>query len=65
MDTVKAQAAMSQLESAAAAEKAARLERERELAKVKIDSKDVKLIMEGACLIYVSLRTGMRRDSCI
>jgi NACalpha-BTF3-like transcription factor len=47
MDTAKAQAAMSQLESAAAAEKAARLERERELAKVKIDSKDVKLIMEG------------------
>jgi len=49
MDTAKAQDALSQLESAAAAEKAARLERERELAKVKIDSKDVKLIMDGMC----------------
>ena len=51
MDTGKAQDALAQLESAAAAEKAARLERERELAKVKIDSKDVKLIMDGTCVL--------------
>jgi NACalpha-BTF3-like transcription factor len=50
MDTAKAQDALSQLESAAAAEKAARLERERELAKVKIDNTDVKLIMDGKFL---------------
>jgi hypothetical protein len=50
MDTAKAQDALSQLQSAAAAEKAAKLERERELAKVKIDIKDVKLIMDGMCL---------------
>ncbi|KAJ1496022.1 hypothetical protein T484DRAFT_2942746 [Baffinella frigidus] len=45
MDTGKAQNALSQLTSAAEAEKAAKLERERELSKVKIDRKDVELIM--------------------
>lgn len=48
MDTAKAQDALSKLDSVAAAEMAARLERERELAKVKIDSNDVKLIVDGA-----------------
>ena len=56
MDTGKAQDALAQLESAAAAEKAARLERERELAKVKIDSKDVKLIMDGTCIAVRCVR---------
>ena len=50
MDTGKAQNALSQLTSAAAAEKAAKLERERELSKVKIDRKDVELIMAGPAL---------------
>ena len=48
MDTAKAQDALSKLDSVAAAEMAARLERERELAKVKIDNNDVKLIVDGA-----------------
>ena len=56
MDTGKAQDALAQLESAAAAEKAARLERERELAKVKIDSQDVKLIMDGTCVAALRVR---------
>jgi hypothetical protein len=47
MDTGKVQNALSQLTSAAESEKAAKLERERELAKVKIDRKDVELIMAG------------------
>lgn len=50
MDTGKAQNALSQLTSAAEAEKAAKLERERELSKVKIDRKDVELIMAGPFL---------------
>jgi len=50
MDTGKAQNALSQLTSAAEAEKAAKLERERELSKVKIDRKDVELIMAGPAL---------------
>lgn len=59
IDTAKAQGALSQLASAAAAEKAAKLERERELAKVKIDSKDVKLIMDGECLCIAWRRAGL------
>ena len=55
MDTAKAQDALSQLESAAAAERAALLERERELAKIKIDGKDVKLIMDGVCVLVCTL----------
>ncbi|EKX43841.1 hypothetical protein GUITHDRAFT_110293 [Guillardia theta CCMP2712] len=45
VDTGKAQNALSQLSNAAEAEKLAKLEREKELAKVKIDKKDVELIM--------------------
>jgi hypothetical protein len=59
IDTAKAQGALSQLASAAAAEKAAKLERERELAKVKIDSKDVKLIMDGECMCIAWRRAGL------
>jgi len=59
IDTAKAQGALSQLASAAAAEKAAKLERERELAKVKIDSKDVKLIMDGECMCIAWKRAGL------
>lgn len=47
VDTGKAQNALSQLSNAAEAEKLAKLEREKELAKVKIDKKDVELIMSG------------------
>eukprot|EP00286_Rhodomonas_abbreviata_P026095 CAMPEP_0181295480 /NCGR_PEP_ID=MMETSP1101-20121128/4174_1 /TAXON_ID=46948 /ORGANISM="Rhodomonas abbreviata, Strain Caron Lab Isolate" /LENGTH=118 /DNA_ID=CAMNT_0023400243 /DNA_START=9 /DNA_END=365 /DNA_ORIENTATION=+ len=45
VDTGKAQDALSQLASAAEAEKEAKILRERELAKIKIDRADVELIM--------------------
>ena len=50
MDTGKAQNALSQLSNAAEAEKLAKLEREKELAKVKIDKKDVELIVSGTAI---------------
>mmetsp|Transcript_11140 Transcript_11140/g.17513 ORF Transcript_11140/g.17513 Transcript_11140/m.17513 type:complete len:116 (-) Transcript_11140:1302-1649(-) len=45
VDTGKAQDALEKLSNAAEAEKAAKLEREKELAKVKIAKEDVELIM--------------------
>ena len=47
VDTGKAQDALTKLASAEEAEKARRLERERELAKVKIEKSDVELIVTG------------------
>jgi len=47
VDTGKAQDALTKLATAEEAEKARKLERERELAKVKIEKADVELIMTG------------------
>ena len=53
VDTGKAQNALTRLETAEALEKARKLERERELAKVKIEKKDVDLIVAGTFLASI------------
>ena len=63
VDTGKAENALSSLASAEQAEKARKLERERELAKVKVERQDIELVMAGMLVHFVLGCTSRRATS--